>query len=598
MANPGVKRLPLSTIVRKLNALPEEDRNRILKNNIKKEWIDKFGEAEFDSTLKELKEKPEKEIRAFLTNNDNFGGPWQDLIPPGENIAGEHLHSIYTEFGVRSNPTDENKLYALIMCKDLSNRLRVFWDSLKSNQQQPYIRKALSTLSNPRNLPIYLSDPGYFADGKGLDTISEDLMKLTDLSEEKSVMGHFRESAPENDPDRLEKLSRAAQLMMILPGNREDPVSVAEKLRGKDWRKTVNPQGKLCTENKNGELRLDHVLRRMKDTIREIPETDEEKVIFEDAALQTCRDIKQICAPEKLEEKEGKALLEFYTELKNNVVKRNLKDKEAQELQKSLSDEYATLTKVKEGAFLSKKNTNEHNVMTKNLRLFYAKLDMLNGNTPADLDEEERKTVESTDVEELFKNAREGCYSYGRLKTKDGKKGFVHDAGTERFNSSMKTLEQLNKLGRKLRLAEPADSVLYDAQRQVLQNRRKKNWLAENAEEIAARAICAQRLLVQKDEKRVPASQQQKLMEDENLNAQVKKLRASKAFKQMVKSEGAVGIADALIKGGASLAVIYGNAENAVKARGKSPDSKTKTTEIRLPEEDDLNISVGPSNTL
>ena len=144
MANPGVKRLPLSTIVRKLNALPEEDRNRILKNNIKKEWIDKFGEAEFDSTLKELKEKPEKEIRAFLTNNDNFGGPWQDLIPPGENIAGEHLHSIYTEFGVRSNPTDENKLYALIMCKDLSNRLRVFWDSLKSNQQQPYIRKALS----------------------------------------------------------------------------------------------------------------------------------------------------------------------------------------------------------------------------------------------------------------------------------------------------------------------------------------------------------------------------------------------------------------------------------------------------------------------
>ena len=87
-------------------------------------------------------------------------------------------------------------------------------------------------------------------------------------------------------------------------------------------------------------------------------------------------------------------------------------------------------------------------------------------------------------------------------------------------------------------------------------------------------------------------------MEDENLNAQVKKLRASKAFKQMVKSEGAVGIADALIKGGASLAVIYGNAENAVKARGKSPDSKTKTTEIRLPEEDDLNISVGPSNTL
>ncbi len=162
----------------------------------------------------------------------------------------------------------------------------------------------------------------------------------------------------------------------------------------------------------------------------------------------------------------------------------------------------------------------------------------------------------------------------------------------------MKTLEQLNKLGRKLRLAEPADSVLYDAQRQVLQNRRKKNWLAQNAEEIAARAICAQRLLVQKDEKRVPASQQQKLMEEENLNAQVKKLRASKAFKQMVKSEGAAGIADALIKGGASLAVIYDKADKAVKAKGKSTDPKTKNTEALLPEEDDLNVSVGPTSTL
>ena len=153
---------------------------------------------------------------------------------------------------------------------------------------------------------------------------------------------------------------------------------------------------------------------------------------------------------------------------------------------------------------------------------------MLNGKEPKGLTDDELKTVNDTDVEKLFNNAKRGCYNYGCLKTSNGTDSIIHAAGNERFDSSMKTLSGLNELGVKLHLCEPAAALRDEAQREMLQHRRDKNWLAQNVENLAAKTIYEQTLL----NKGVSEAEQKRLLEDASLNAEVEKIKADKSFKE------------------------------------------------------------------
>ena len=83
-------------------------------------------------------------------------------------------------------------------------------------------------------------------------------------------------------------------------------------------------------------------------------------------------------------------------------------------MRRDLSTEYTTLQKEKSGWFLSKTNTPEYNNMMKNLKLFGAKLEMINGQQPKEtLTEEELAAVKNTNVDVLYANAKQGCYNYG-----------------------------------------------------------------------------------------------------------------------------------------------------------------------------------------
>ncbi len=428
----GEKKIPASKIIESFRNLPEKKRAEILRANLSEITLYQIGELEFATSLGQIKNKDSETIKAYLTDDKNFGGPWKDLIPLGEDIAGAHLSSIYSRFRVPSGP------------------------------------------------------------------------------------GH-----------EAEKLTRAEQICMIENETYLDPESLARDLNDDNWDKKIDPHKAIAEQEDVINVPYNKV-KRIKAAVEDIPETDEDKAIFTNAALQTCKDIKRRIPANERDTEEFRELEKYRSELCCDIVKREVKTASVQELRERLDGEYRTLEKEKSGWFLSKTNTREHDDMTKGVRLFYAKLDMLNGKEPKGLTDDELKTVNDTDVEKLFNNAKRGCYNYGCLKTSNGTDSIIHAAGNKRFDSSMKTLSGLNELGVKLHLCEPAAALRDEAQREMLQHRRDKNWLAQNVENLAAKTIYAQTLL----NKGVSEAEQKRLLEDASLNAEVEKIKADKSFKE------------------------------------------------------------------
>lgn len=558
------KNVPAPKVIDAFLKLPEKKRIEILRKNLSDEAVYALGELEFATFLsRDVKRRPDNEIRAYLTDSKNFGAPWQDLIACGEDIAGGHVDSIYTRFHVdRDKP--EEKLYALFMCNDLSNRLRVFWEGVKGEPKKEFEEKGMLSIKNPAFAARFFKDDRNFAPGKSFSTIAEEVMNAADLSKETTIMEHLHGAVPQDDPDREEKLSRAAQYNMVLEEPVADPGKTARALQGDDWDTALDPQKILKDKYAVNDIHF-NLPERIKQAVDDIPETAEDKAIFQNAALQTCKDIMRTFKKEDLEASNVKGIVEYRKELQEQIVKRDLDKQESKDIRAALGEEYRTLSKEKRGLFLSKTNSKEYNTMMDGLRRFNAKLDLINtGKLPEGLSEEDEQAVRNTDVETLFKNAKSGCYNYGCLKTNNGTSGIIHDSGSERFNSSMNTLKGLNALGKQLHLGEPADAVRSEAQREVLQNRRKPEWMAKNAGKCAAKLIYAQSLL----KNGTPACTQERLLKENALNAKIEKLQSNASFKEMTQRAKPEGVSDAIIKGSANLAALYGSAVTAAQSKG------------------------------
>ena len=446
----------------------------------------------------------------------------------------------------------------------MPNRLGIFWGGVKGKVREEYEKKSLGSLKDMKAMAVFLEDSRNYAPGKSQEDFLEAVKKTMDLSKEKSMMDHIREGAPAGDPDRGEKIQRAAQLFMIQPESRVDHEGLVKKLQGKDWKKTVDPKKALKDAYQGGWIKIEEVIPRIQSAM-EIPETEEEKALFKEAAIQSAKDIFMSFSENTRESAEGQKILNYAKGLQAELTTSYLKQPEVQELRESLAGEIRTLEKEKSGWFLSKTNTKEYDDMMKGVRLFNAKLDMMNGQQPAGLSEEELKAVREADAETLLANAKTGVYNYGCLKTTNGRKGFVHDAGEERFDSSMKTLAGLNELGKKLHLGDPAAAVRDEAQQQqLLQNRRNKNWMKEHVADLAAKTICAQAMLG----KGMPAYQQRAMLEGDAFRKQVDKIKADGSFQHMMKTVGEEGVADAMIQGVSGLAQVYMKSRNA--SRGEN----------------------------
>ncbi len=557
------KKIPNSIIMQHFFNLPEEQRILLLQQNLSPAYIKDKGAAKFQRTFFGLRSKPEKEAKAFL--KQYFGDSekhLKDTIAHGEVLLGGHKENEYTTFHAK---TDEEKLYAQLCSATLAGRLVIFYDDLNEKDQAPYDREALRTM-NPIVTAAKLEDPANYAQGKSPESFLEDVKKTMDLSNEPSLMEHLRTGIPADDPERSEKLHLMAQQYMIYPESQLAPEELARKFRDKDWKKSFDTQKNLKKENERARLRQDSLVRRIKSAVKDIPETEEEKTLFKEAALQTCKDYVEFRNISKdTDDPEDKEFLKLMNDLQEDLAAEGLKQKGVQDLRVNLAEEYTTLQKEKSGWFLSKTNSPEYNNMMKHLKLFNAKMDLLSGQQPKEpLTEEERKTVENTNADVLLVNAKQGCYNYGTLKTKNGTGSIWHDAGSERFNASMKTLSQLGELGKKLHLSDPATAVRDEAQLQVLKNRGDGKWLKNNIADAVAKSICAQVLL----NKKTPVIQQRTRLEKDALTAQVEKIKSSNRFRTMMEMTKPEELADAVIKGGTSLYEVYHKADQAVKAAG------------------------------
>ena len=558
------KKIPNSRITQHFFKLPEEQRIQILSRNLSEDYIATQASGYFATPLHDLRSKSEQEGKAFIKKY--FGDSAEHLkrtVAHGEQLLGGFRDAEYAKYHAH---TDEEKMYAQIHSETLQNRLRIFYDDLNDKDKEPFIRETLVRINNAKSAEYTLEDPDSYAPGKSPESFLEDVKKTMDLSKEPSLMEHLRAGISDDDPERNEKLHCIAQQYMIYAESKLDPEKLAEKFQDKDWKKNFNTQKILKKEDQGSRIPIKKMIPRIKSAVNDIPETEEEKTLFKAAALQTCKDyieFKGIHADTDVPEE--KEFLKLTNDLQEELAAEGLKKKEVQDLRGDLAKEYTTLQKEKSGWFLSKTNSPEYDNMMKHLKLFNAKMDLIAGQQPNEpLTDAELKTVKETNADVLLANAKQGCYKYGTLKTKNGTGSIWHEAGSERFESSMKTLSRLGELGKKLHLSDPATAVRDEQQLQVLKNRGDGDWLKNNIEDAVAKTICAQVLL----NKKTPAAQQDAQLQEEALAAQVEKIKSSSRFQTMMRTAKPEQLADALIKGGTSLYEVYNKADRTAKAEG------------------------------
>ena len=546
------KKIPRQRLYQHFITLPEQKRKELLRKHFTAEAIEDIGKRCYTDTMMGLANQPKEKALAFLNDPKKAGGPIKKLLTLAEAVCRGFMRSAYDHLS--PNASDAEKLLTLIQGNTLGDRVKNLWQDGVTKEAKAYYReKGLAEINTEAAASYKLENPENFKKDSNLDSFLADIKATMDLSKEKSTMEQLRDAVPPDDSRKEEKLRRALQQYTFQPESKVNPAELAKMLRSQDWEKNLNPQVPL---NKPNGYTLQKVVVNTRAALESIPETDADKQLLREAALQTCHEVNRQLKPEQKfsERKDFEALVK---DLQDQVVQQKLKADAGRKLRAELAGTCATLNKVKQGLWMSTTNTKEHDDMTRALRLFQAKLQLLEGKPlPEDMTPEEAQTVRESGVGALFESARRNCYQYGCLKTKYGKGGFVYTAGEVRFKASMQAYEQLGELGKALRLEQPAALLREDAQRQLLLNRRNKNWLQQNAETLAARTLYAQQLLNEGKS----WDEQSRLLTDEKLQAKVDKIKRHAGFKQMVKSLGPKGLADAMIQGITQLAQHYGDA--------------------------------------
>ena len=227
-----------------------------------------------------------------------------------------------------------------------------------------------------------------------------------------------------------------------------------------------------------------------------------------------------------------------------------------------ISEQIATIEKEKDGFLLSKTNSPEHDHMTKSLRLFNAKLDMVLGKETAQkLSPEELEAVKNADIKALYDKAKEATFQYSCKKTKFGKGSILHEDGRARNRAARNTFELLSQMGGLLGLSDAAARMKEETALDVLENRESKNWEKTNAEDCAAKTIYALSMM----HGNMSDGKQEGMLSESAMNRNLKKIKQRPEFRQMVKDLGPAGLCEAIVKGDDTLTLAYANAAKKLK---------------------------------
>ncbi len=260
-------------------------------------------------------------------------------------------------------------------------------------------------------------------------------------------------------------------------------------------------------------------------------------------------------------------------ELQMDVVRDNYKTltKEMDDGRALMDEQIRDIEKEKSGFLLSKTNSREHDRMTKSLRLFNAKLDMVLGKEPAQkLSPQELELIKDADIKTLYDEAKNAAFNYSCLKTKNGKGSILHQDGRTRNEAARNTFDLLSQLGSRLGLCDEATELKDQLALEALRYRGSKAWEELNAEDYAAKTLYAMSLT----HSGLPEEKMALKLTDRSVERSMEEIKQRPEFRQMVKDLGPTGLCEAIVKGGGALTLAYAKAAERLKdpqaGKGKS----------------------------
>ena len=565
-------------LIKLFNKLPEEKRYELLNEFLSPDAKERRTEAGFVSMLHRIKDQGKDASRKFLADNNSFGRPWQELLKPMEKRLGDWTETHYREEGIHEDSPAEDKLNTLFRSVSFANRMDFMWQLMDEKRKPAYQRQFLTeTTADPELCSRYFSTQGTFAEGKDWGKFAEALdaaldeasldeaeKSISDIKnpEYKKEIETLRGAVDGQWSDDMDKLRFLMQNAMLTPEDDLDVYDLKNKVDSIEWEKKLRPLKKTGKLIKKGELDLSGVIGRSKRIINDA-ENKKDIDICKEAALQNYRDIEQLLPREQQNSKEFKEMKLHAASLQEDVVKAKYEEnaKNIDNGRDLISSQIETLEKEKAGFMLSKTNTPEHNRMTKNLRLFNAKLDMILGKKASqELSATELETVNNTDIKDLFIKAKRSTFDYSCIKSKYGKGRILHRDGIARNSSARNAFDLLNQIGSRLGLTDEATEMMDKVALDVLKFRGNAEWEKKNAEDCAAKTIYALSLI----HGGVPDGRQNKMLDDESIDKHVEEIKKRPEFRQMVKNLGPTRLCETILKGGDELAQAYADAEKRV----------------------------------
>ena len=555
--------------------LPVEKKSELLSEYISPQVKEEYGKLKFSSMAKDIVDQGDDALRTFLTDKNTFGKSCEEILPDLERRLGSWAQKHYEQAKILPNASAEDKLVFLCGTVSMRNRLDYLWDYVGEDQKLAYQNKVLPDLAKDPNLFAQrMKKPGTLAEGKDWNKLAEAIeanMDEDSLNEAAKRISEVKVSDEELLRTQLDQIALSPedqntkrQLYLqnsILEGDAFEFNDFKKKLGNEEkWLNQLSPTKTIDRLNRNGSLDLPGIVARSKQYLDTLKDDSTYGSPCKNAVLQNYREL-QLQVPAEMRSSDAyREMSQHAAELQaDKVMGSYLWHKANVDSSFSLLErEIQTIEKVKSGWFLSTTNSPEHDRMTRSLRLFNAKKDMVLGKSQSVvLSEEEQKIVEESDIKELYDNAKRDTFNYSCLKTKNGTGSIIHTDGVARNDSAQNAYNVLRQIGTRLGLSDSIASECEDMRLQTLKSRSNKAWVNANAENYAAKTIYAMSL----KHSGVPADKQDDLLRPDKMDAQLAEIKNRPAFKKMVSDLGTKGLCDAIIKGEDALTLAYSDAQ-------------------------------------
>ena len=395
---------------------------------------------------------------------------------------------------------------------------------------------------------------------------------------------------------KIEKLSQMPkdkedyfyQHVALLPEKEIDLIKLYDKLDTESWKKDADPRRLAQELRAHGKLDYSELAERTERVLNEVEDerNDVKAVVnsgfrrdrFYRSSMRAYTELIRTATPE---EKKDPAFRKFRDSIFTMEMKygKNGTEKDVTNMTnvcRKLDAAIALQRQTKSGWFISTRNSPEHDHMVISQRKLQYKLKQLRGEEITDLPQDELEALKKVDLKRLIDNARRDTYEYCRLKTDNGKKGFVHDVGVDRYEKAYESLETIDEIADACGLLSPGEKLLNATRKGLLNGRTDRQWARDMAETAAARAILGMTLANGKKS----FDAQDKYLEAGKLAESEAKIKADPAFRRMMERAGQEDMVDMIINGKSSVTDAYIRAKDQLKMEAEQAENDAQHNHI------------------